>query len=48
MLAGPVVVLVVAAGIVMFDPDMMLGDDNWDGAGVTPTPSLADAPYSGH
>ncbi|CAM5700487.1 MHYT domain-containing protein [Streptomyces canus] len=46
MLAGPVVVLVVAAGIVMFDPDMMLGDDNWDRA--TPTPSLADAPYSGH
>ncbi|MFI5963357.1 MHYT domain-containing protein [Streptomyces asoensis] len=27
MLAGPLVVLLVAAVIVMFDPDMMLGDD---------------------
>ena len=29
MLAGPLVVLLVAAVIVMFDPDMVLGDDDW-------------------
>ena len=43
MLAGPVIALIVAATIVMFDPDLMLGDDNWaEGA-----PALADAPYAG-
>ncbi|NNJ04317.1 hypothetical protein HHX38_09235 [Streptomyces sp. PKU-MA01144] len=31
MLAGPLAVLLIAAVIVMFDPDMMLGDsDSWD------------------
>ncbi|GAA3905770.1 MHYT domain-containing protein [Streptomyces lacrimifluminis] len=30
MLAGPLTVLLVAGAIVMFDPDMMLGDDEWD------------------
>jgi NO-binding membrane sensor protein with MHYT domain len=29
MLAGPLAVLLIAAVIVMFDPDMMLGGDNW-------------------
>ncbi|WP_328752787.1 hypothetical protein OHT57_45140 [Streptomyces sp. NBC_00285] len=42
MLAGPLSVLLVAAVIVMFDPDLMLGDDNWDQA--TPARSMADAP----
>jgi hypothetical protein len=28
MLAGPLVVLLIAAVIVMFDPDMVLGDDD--------------------
>ncbi|WP_443064952.1 hypothetical protein [Streptomyces sp. NBC_00576] len=32
MLAGPLTVLLVAAVIVMFGPDMMLNDDDWDGA----------------
>ncbi|GLP67236.1 membrane protein [Streptomyces sp. TUS-ST3] len=45
MLAGPFVVLIVAAVIVMFDPDMMLGDDNWDGA--APAAALADASHPG-
>ncbi|WP_141208612.1 MHYT domain-containing protein [Streptomyces griseorubiginosus] len=45
MLAGPFIVLVVAAVVVMFDPDLMLGDDKWDG--TTPAAALADAPYSG-
>lgn len=36
MLAGPLVVLLVAAVIVMFDPDMMLGNDDWDRAAIAP------------
>ncbi|AZS89306.1 MHYT domain-containing protein [Streptomyces griseoviridis] len=34
MLAGPLAVLLVAAVIVMFDPDMMLGTEDPDGAGA--------------
>jgi hypothetical protein len=29
MLAGPLAVLLIAAVIVMFDPDMVLGDGEW-------------------
>ncbi|WP_327181498.1 MHYT domain-containing protein [Streptomyces sp. NBC_01334] len=29
MLVGPLIVLLIAAVIIMFDPDMMLGDDSW-------------------
>ncbi|MCX4905414.1 MHYT domain-containing protein [Streptomyces sp. NBC_00878] len=36
MLAGPLMVLLIAAGIVMFDPDMMLSDDDWDRAAPAP------------
>ncbi|NNN34744.1 hypothetical protein HLK59_31165 [Streptomyces sp. S3(2020)] len=36
MLAGPLIVLLVAAVIVMFDPDMMLGNDDWDRAAPAP------------
>ncbi|MFI1169493.1 MHYT domain-containing protein [Streptomyces sp. NPDC020801] len=43
MLAGPLSVLLIAAVIVMFDPDMMLGDDNWDQA--APAPHTAGIPY---
>ncbi|MER6958954.1 MHYT domain-containing protein [Streptomyces sp. NPDC000618] len=47
MLASPLAVLLIAAVIVMFDPDMMLGDDTWDGDGargrVTPAPYGAGA-----
>ncbi|MCX4767676.1 hypothetical protein OG562_43340 [Streptomyces sp. NBC_01275] len=32
MIAGPLVVLLIAAVIVMFDPDMMVGDSAWEGA----------------
>ncbi|GAB2930319.1 MHYT domain-containing protein [Streptomyces heilongjiangensis] len=38
MLAGPLVVLLVAAVIVMFDPDMVLGDNEWDGTAPAPAP----------
>lgn len=31
MLAGPLTVLLISAVIVMFDPDMMLNEDSWDG-----------------
>jgi NO-binding membrane sensor protein with MHYT domain len=41
MLAGPLLVLLVAAVIVMFDPDMMLGEDE------TAAPELAPAPLFG-
>ncbi|SHI22501.1 MHYT domain-containing protein [Streptomyces sp. 3214.6] len=42
MLAGPLVVLLVAAVIVMFDPDMILGDDEQGRSAVQPqTPSTA-------
>ncbi|WP_046916376.1 MHYT domain-containing protein, partial [Streptomyces stelliscabiei] len=41
MLAGPLVVLLVAAVIVMFDPDMVLGDDD------RRRPVPARAPYDG-
>ncbi|MFI7501788.1 MHYT domain-containing protein [Streptomyces sp. NPDC049687] len=42
MLAGPLVVLLVAAVIVMFDPDMMLGDDEQGRSAVQPqTPGAA-------
>ncbi|MET7451977.1 MHYT domain-containing protein [Streptomyces sp. NPDC005574] len=40
MLAGPLVVLLVAAVIVMFDPDMMLSDDDWDRAAPAPDDSV--------
>ncbi|WP_329267033.1 MHYT domain-containing protein [Streptomyces sp. NBC_01451] len=36
MLAGPLTVLLIAGAIVMFDPDMMLGDDEWDRPAYTP------------
>ncbi|KUO12619.1 MHYT domain-containing protein [Streptomyces sp. DSM 15324] len=38
MLAGPLAVLLIAAVIVMFDPDMMLGDDDFH-------PATPAAPY---
>ncbi|MEU6261226.1 MHYT domain-containing protein [Streptomyces sp. NPDC047043] len=43
MLAGPLTVLLVAAVIVMFDPDMMLGDDG-DRAPTAPHEIGADHP----
>ncbi|WP_329359245.1 hypothetical protein [Streptomyces sp. NBC_01483] len=36
MLAGPLIVLLIAAVIVMFDPDMMLGDDEGNLATAAP------------
>ncbi|WP_105970364.1 MHYT domain-containing protein [Streptomyces geranii] len=44
MLAGPLVVLLVAAVIVMFDPDMMLTEDDWDRAPVAATAPRGTAP----
>ncbi|MCX4597482.1 hypothetical protein OG819_50330 [Streptomyces sp. NBC_01549] len=41
MLVGPLAVLVIAAVIVFFDPDIMLGDGEWNPA--APTPRNADA-----
>ncbi|MGW3983901.1 MHYT domain-containing protein [Streptomyces mirabilis] len=41
MLAGPLTVLLIAAVVVMFDPDMMLGDDDWDP--LIPAPHTTDA-----
>lgn len=38
MLAGPLLVLLVAAVIVMFDPDMMLGEDGEETAESAPAP----------
>ena len=38
MLAGPLVVLLIAAVIVMFDPDMMLGDDETSEQAPVPAP----------
>ncbi|MGW3104341.1 MHYT domain-containing protein [Streptomyces sp. NPDC001100] len=38
MLAGPLVVLLIAAVIVMFDPDMMLGDDEQSAQAPAPAP----------
>ncbi|MGY1495323.1 MHYT domain-containing protein [Streptomyces sp. QTS52] len=42
MLAGPLIVLLIAGAIVMFDPDMMLGDDEWDRPAYTPYDTSAD------
>ncbi|MEU6350657.1 MHYT domain-containing protein [Streptomyces sp. NPDC047072] len=36
VLAGPIAVLVIATTIVMFDPDMVIGDGDWDGVAFTP------------
>lgn len=53
MLAGPLVVLLVAAVIVMFDPDMVLGDAEWENAARAPreggagTPEPHRAPHDG-
>lgn len=45
MLAGPLAVLLIAAVIVMFDPDMMLGDsDSWDPPASTPHGSGTGTP----
>ncbi|NEA66270.1 MHYT domain-containing protein [Streptomyces sp. SID12488] len=44
MLAGPLIVLLIAGAIVMFDPDMMLGDDEWDRPAYTPYGTGADSP----
>ncbi|WP_019071651.1 MHYT domain-containing protein [Streptomyces hokutonensis] len=38
MLAGPLIVLLIAAVIVMFDPDMMLGDDETSEQAPAPAP----------
>ncbi|WP_133917076.1 MHYT domain-containing protein [Streptomyces sp. NBC_00582] len=47
MLAGPLAVLLIAAVIVMFDPDMMLGDDDWDHAApAAPQPARQPSPPS--
>ncbi|WP_060905789.1 MHYT domain-containing protein [Streptomyces scabiei] len=42
MIAGPLVVLLVAAVIVMFDPDMVLGDED-DWSRTAPAPARRDA-----
>ncbi|MEU4172826.1 MHYT domain-containing protein [Streptomyces sp. NPDC026665] len=42
MLAGPLVALLIASAIVMFDPDMMLGEGEW--VQQTPTAGRAPAP----
>jgi hypothetical protein len=35
-------VLLIAGAIVMFDPDMMLGDDEWDRPAYTPRDAGTD------
>ncbi|MFD7812040.1 MHYT domain-containing protein [Streptomyces sp. NPDC059785] len=50
MIAGPVAVLALAAVIVMFDPDMLLGDGpaaGADGAAEQPAPSAAKQRHTG-
>ncbi|WP_327699715.1 MHYT domain-containing protein [Streptomyces sp. NBC_00459] len=44
MLAGPLTVLLIAGAIVMFDPDMMLGDDEWDRPAYPPHGTGSDFP----
>ncbi|WP_055531091.1 MHYT domain-containing protein [Streptomyces graminilatus] len=44
MLAGPLTVLLIAGAIVMFDPDMMLGDEDWDRPAYTPRDTGAGSP----
>ncbi|WP_079178213.1 MHYT domain-containing protein [Streptomyces mangrovisoli] len=50
MLAGPVVVLIVAAVVVMFDPDTVLGHDDWQDQAparpVMPALDVFDAPVT--
>lgn len=50
MIAGPVVILILAAAIVMFDPDLVLGEDEPrkpHRAGAAPAPSSAPAGPAG-
>ncbi|MET9789002.1 MHYT domain-containing protein [Streptomyces canus] len=44
MLAGPLAVLLIATTIVMFDPDMLIGDGDQDGA--APTPRGSDSAHA--